>query len=257
MPAGVHFGPKPVCPPVEIVAAYCFKGQPSGLHPLDHLPAQLDLGLEAPLGGNPQALTLLRHFAGKPALGQEQLAVHPRPGMPLGKSQEHPYLTQVHLTQASVVLSRGSCCFSTCLGIRTLVQQHHPTTAQLRGRRNLGLDLTIDGLSRPRRVRHEVLDIPTRLTGGTPNTSVVSLLRHTQQSTQIVIRVRRLISRLGPETVPKTGPKAHQTVCQACNGLRGHSPTGRIQYRLSLVFFVIRLLITQLCKSIKCAIQCS
>ena len=46
---------------------------------LTHQPAQLDLGLKAPLCRNPQPLTFCGHLRGKPGLGQEQLPVHPGP----------------------------------------------------------------------------------------------------------------------------------------------------------------------------------
>lgn len=43
----VHLLPEPSRPTVQVVAAHRLEGQPTGHRPLDHLPAQLHLGLEA------------------------------------------------------------------------------------------------------------------------------------------------------------------------------------------------------------------
>jgi hypothetical protein len=143
------------------------------------------------------------------------------------------------------------------LGICTRIQQQRSTTAQLGSRPNLILDLTIDGLCRPRRVSHQVLDVVTRLAGGTLRASAVPLLRHTQQRTQVVICIGRLVPRLGPEAMAKTGPEVHQAISHACNGLYRQSPAVWVRYHLSYVSLVVHLLVPQLRQSIKCATQCS
>jgi hypothetical protein len=144
-----------------------------------------------------------------------------------------------------------------CLGIRTLVQQQHPTSAQLGRCLNLILDLTIDSLRRPQRVRHQVLDAVTRLAASTPRASAVPLLRHTQQLTQAVICIGGLISHLGSEAMSKTGPKVHQAISQTSNDLYRQSPAAWGRYRSPSISLAIHLSAPKLRQSIRSATRCS
>jgi putative ABC transport system substrate-binding protein len=66
-------------------AADRLERQPLGLDPADHRPAQLHLGLEGPVGRDPQPLLLLDELRSEPALRQDQLPIHPGPHESVGE----------------------------------------------------------------------------------------------------------------------------------------------------------------------------
>ena len=214
----IQFIPQPGALPVHVVAGHGCKGQAPGLDVLDHLPAQLDLGLKLALGRDTDPLPRLGHLGGEPVLLQIQFPVHPSPHRPsdlgrVGVAQEGAHLTHLHLAQATIVLTPGPRLLVSSL-VGTLIQDQHAAPLQARRGFDLLYHLIQAGPRRPRRVRHEVLDIFRRHPRGTPNVGIVAVGLQAQQTAQIVIGISAGVAGPGLEAVRIALPKAVQTLRQ-------------------------------------------
>ena len=171
-----------------------------------------------------------RHLVAEPGLGQENLSVNPGPdwrlerGADVAVSQEDADLAQVDLAHSTVVLPSRAHALDPSLLVGALVQEEHPATLQARLGFDLLLDSLKDGLGRPGRVRHEVLEVLPGHPGLTPDVGEVALLLHSQQPTQVVVGILATIARLGPKAVDKALPGIVQTIAQTLDSFQRQPP---------------------------------
>lgn len=241
----VHYLPRcqlrtePVCAPVQVIARQELERQPLVRRTLDHLPAQLHLGLEGALGRNLSLCPSLGIRLTEPSFRQEQLTIYLVPGRPLPQHQEDAYLAYVRLAQAPVVLPGAPRGMLARFRLGTFIQ--HQDVAVLQPRRRLDFfSHLLDGSTRPSgRLRHEVLRVLSPRPGFTTDLSEVPVSLHTQQATQVAICMFRDIARLRPKHVSVAPPKGSQPLRQRFHGVEGQCPTHQILQFLSSADSVI------------------
>jgi len=130
------------------------------------------------------------------------------------------------------MLATGSSTLGTGLLIWTLIQEQHPTHAQLRRRGNLPLDLLHHRLRRPGRVGHELLHVlPIIVRVGHPTRDVgkVAFRFRAQQALQIRPGVFTGVPCPGFEAMTKACPEVQQTVAQVGYRLVRQAPPARFK----------------------------
>jgi hypothetical protein len=131
----------------------------------------------------------------------------------------------VHLADPPVVLTRDAGTLVPRLLVGRLIEGQHPTLGQPRLGHHLLLDLPGDRLRRPRRVRHEVLQVQADDVGRASDVGKGALAFHAQQPAQVGIGVRRAIPRVGAEATAEAPPVTRQTLGQPRDRVRTQAPT--------------------------------
>ena len=198
----MHLGTEPGFTAIKSVAGYDLKGQAVLFDPLDHLPAQLDLGGELTILRDAQALALVGFVLGKPTLRQKQLTIHPGPEVVLGMhiTEECAYLAHLDFAQSPVVLAPCSCGLGTGFLVGALIEEEEDTALlEIRVVDNLLLDLPDRAAGIPGGVRDEMLDVLDRHVAHTSDVGEVALSLKAQLRGEIAQSIVAGVSGIGSE----------------------------------------------------------
>ncbi|OQB01325.1 MAG: hypothetical protein BWY25_01216 [Chloroflexi bacterium ADurb.Bin222] len=231
---------KPVGTPVQVVTRHEVKRHSFVQRAGDHLPPQLHFSLERALCWNPRLGPPFGISFTEPHFRQEQFPIHPGPIRPLSHRQEHPHLTHIRLAQPTIVLARTPGWMVTCLSHGTLVQDQDAAMLPFWQGLDFLPHLAQRALRRPRRIRHEMVEVFARDAGLASYLREVAVGFHAQQAAQVMVRIFRHIPRLGPKVLSIALPKGAQALRQGVHRVAGQAPARQICQLLRNCNIVIR-----------------